>query len=175
MAAAPSGRQVATVWLLHQQGQDYATQEGLTADQAWQLTQPRQRAELFNPVEVQINPNQVQDAVAKWERLAGRHGTCTAITLPAAPWTGPDRPLLNHPDPALPPVDQLLAGPCRPDWFPPPSVAPATPNGWASLRDHIGLEHGLTFEFMDWAQDTQLLEEHDLDHWENPYEDHPHG
>ena len=47
-------------------------------------------------------------------------------------------------------------------------MAPATPNGWASLRDHIGLEHGLTFEFMDWAQDTQLLEEHDLDHWENP-------
>ena len=175
MAPARPARHVATVWLLHQQGHDYATQEGLTAEQAWQLTEPRQRAELFNPVEARISAAQVPGAVAKWERLAGRRGACMAVTLPAAPWTGPDRPMLDHPDPALPPAEQLVAGPCRPDWFPPPSVAPATPNGWASLRDHIGLEHGLTVEFIDWAQDTQLLEEHDLDHWEIPYEDHSHG
>jgi hypothetical protein len=174
-AAAFSGRQVTTVWLLHQLGHDYATQEGLTPEQAWELSEPRQRAELFNPVETQINPNQVDDAVAKWERLAGREGACVAVMRPAAPWTGPDQPVSEQPDPALPPLDRLLAGPCRPDWFPPPSVAPASPHWRALLRDHITFEHGLGAELIDSVRDSQLLQEHDLDRWENPYEDHTHG
>ncbi len=175
MASAPSPRHVATVWLLHQQGQDIAAEEGWTAEQAWQRTQSRQRAELFNPVESQIDPDQIPSAVAKWERLAGRRGACVAVTLPAAPWTGPDRPVLEAPDPALPPLEQLLAGPCRPDCFPPLGVEPSTPDGWALLRDHLADEHGLGEEFLGWATDRQLLEEHDLDAWENPYQDHSHG
>jgi hypothetical protein len=79
MTAAFSGHQVTTLWLLHQLGHDSATQEGLTPEQAWELGEPRQRDELFNPVETQINPNQVDDAVAKWERLAGREDACVAI------------------------------------------------------------------------------------------------
>src|SRR6266536_6222047 len=102
MASAPSPRHVATVWLLHQQGQDIAAEEGWTAEQAWQRTQSRQRAELFNPVESQIDPDQIPSAVAKWERLAGRRGACVAVTLPAAPWTGPDRAGGSRPGAAAP-------------------------------------------------------------------------
>jgi len=110
-ATAFSGRQVTTLWLLHQLGHAYATQEDLTPEQAWELSEPRQRAELFNPVETQINPNQFDGAVAKWELLAGREGACVAVTLPAAPWTGPDQPVTGA---ARPSAAAARSAPGRP-------------------------------------------------------------
>jgi hypothetical protein len=94
-----------------------------------------------------------------------------AVTRPAAPWTGPDQPVTEQPDPALPQLDRLLAGPCRPDWFPPPSVAPASPHGWALLRDHITFDMASPRNSLIPSATPQLLQEHDLDHWENPHED----
>jgi hypothetical protein len=130
-AAAFSGWQVTTVWLLHQLGRAYASQEGLTPEQAWELSEPRQRAELFNPVATQINPNQVDDAVAKWERLAGRDGACVADTRPAAPWTGPDQPVTGA---ARPSAAAARSAPGRPV---PAGLVPAAQRG-TGLSSRVG-------------------------------------
>lgn len=71
--------QLATVWLLTQQGQGLAGHAD--AKKAWaekDATPPgsEARAFWFSPVEINIDPADAGRAVAKWEAIAGMTGVC---------------------------------------------------------------------------------------------------
>lgn len=76
---ATTRRQLATVWLLTEHGQELAGHGD--AARAWkekEATPPFSdaRASWFTPVEIGISLDDVDAAVAKWERIAQAAGVC---------------------------------------------------------------------------------------------------
>jgi len=80
-ARRPRANQLATVWILTVEGRErFGTDD---AEAAWatceqiRASMPRTRERMertsgFNPVEINIRPEDVDRAVLKWERIAGR-------------------------------------------------------------------------------------------------------
>ena len=74
--------QLVTIWLFHQEGRKAAGHND--AERAWteaHALPPRspERIEAcnhFNPVEIGLSVDDVDRAVAKWERVAGLPGVC---------------------------------------------------------------------------------------------------
>jgi hypothetical protein len=96
-------------------------------------------------VEVGIDPAQVDQALAKWQRLLGPAGPLEVNLYPARPDAGPPNPVVGLPE---------LQG---------------DPAG--ALAGHLVDQHGIGGDTTSWLADHEgpvgLVGEHDLDHTEH--------
>jgi hypothetical protein len=96
-------------------------------------------------VEVGIDPAQVDQALAKWQRLLGSAHPLEVSLYPARPHAGPPNPVVGLPDLHGDPV--------------------------GTLAGHLVDQHGIGGDTTSWLQDHEglvgLVGEHDLDHTEH--------
>jgi hypothetical protein len=97
-------------------------------------------------IEVAIDPAQVDQALAKWQRLLGPDPDLHVSVYPARPDAGPPNPVLGLPDLGRDPA--------------------------AAVAEHLVGPHGLSDETTAWLGEYEglvgLVGEHDLDHAEHP-------
>jgi hypothetical protein len=97
-------------------------------------------------VEVGIDPTQVDQALAKWQRLLGTDHRLEVNVYPARADAGPPNPVFGLPDLHDDPV--------------------------AAVTGHLVDEHGIGGDTTSWLAEHEglvgLVGEHDLDHTEHP-------